>query len=48
MPSQYWITHHVEIEGLIVRYSKNPAWETRIKRMTALLKNEEAKHDKQQ
>jgi len=44
MPSQYWITHHIEVEALIEKYSKNPVWEIRIKRMSALLKNEEGKN----
>ena len=47
LPSQYWITHHIEVEALIQKYSTNPAWDSRIKRMAALLKNEEAKIDKQ-
>ena len=47
MASQYWINHHTEVEALIDKYSKNPAWEFRIKRMSALLKNEENKENVQ-
>ena len=45
MPSQYWITHHIEVEGLIEKLSKQPGNEMRVKRMRALLKNEEDKND---
>lgn len=45
MPSSYWITHHVEVEGLIEKLNKHHGNEFRVKRMSALLKNEEEKND---
>ena len=45
MASQYWITHHVEVEALIDKLNKLPGNEFRIKRMSALLKNEENKNN---